>query len=69
MILMLYHTAFRRVVNEPYNIGRRFLLFLLFPHYQTPFSLHERSKYHFSLAEKSIYEVIVSTHSYWILAI
>ena len=65
---MLYHTAFRRVVNEPYNIGRRFLLFLLFPHYQTPFSLHERSKYpFFSRGRKSlrgIFTIVIGSWQY-----
>ncbi len=72
---MLYHTAFWRVINEPYNIGEDLIspsFFFLFPFFRITKHLSRFTKDKniiFSLVEESLYEVIISTHSYWILAI
>jgi hypothetical protein len=50
-------------------ISPSFFFFFLFPHYQTPSRFTRDKNLIFFLVEESIYEVIVSTHSYWILAI
>ena len=73
---MLYHTAFRRVINEACNIRRRFDFSFIFFFFSSFYTLPntflaslEIKIYFFFLVEESVYKVILSTHSYWILKI